>query len=747
MEITETYQELIDKANSYISKTLNAKGKIEQQKFRRAAIDILDKLIKDIDIAQYLLINNDHRCLITKSKYLEICFVLGTLYKTYNEVYIEIKKIRCGNNKVELIITDIDLEYFNEAIKYLNNIINIKTQDEMASKQLISIYTQLCSHNSANHQICLKYLKDALYYNPTDETLNYNLGFIHQKLNNLYESIIHYKISISILEKLKTKDEGQTKLLINNYNGLASIYKSVQNWPTSLYYLQKAEEILNDDPDIQNQLGIVYTEMRRTDLAEIAYNKAITNYKKSFISGDSYNLLADIYLNMGHMCSYNGDNMQSIENYNKALVISPRFILPFQNKLMNLNYLFDQIDDKNYIYNQHCLINKLFANENELFKFDKTRFIDHNLNKINIGFVSGDFVNHPVSYFINSFLQNFDNTRFNVICYSETIIDKVINDVQFKSIKNTNAKTVGEMIYNDNIHILIDLSGHTAFNRLDVFALKPAPIQISYIGYPYSTGLAEMDYRITDNYCDKRDVSDSMYCEKLLYIDDCFLCYDVDKSLDCYKLNDIIQPYLYNKYLTIGCFNRLNKITTNVIKLYNDILLKYPNIRFVFKTKALLNNVVAKKFLNKFSENVRSRINILDCTISHNSHLLEYNNIDLAIDTFPYSGTTTSCEALSMGVPVITLYDDEHYFHAQNVTSSILYNSNLGEYVCKSQNEIFDRIEIILSNKNISFWQNFKRSIQKNFFNGKVCNKILYNKNITKLLKDVYTIHKLKLDA
>lgn len=693
------------------------------QNLRKQAIDTL-AFVDSINLTDYLLI--DSNPCFTREMYLNCLFHIGTFYKMTVETEIQLN---------DNTLTEHHTSMFYKSLEYFKTIIRVDFENEMALKQICSIYSQLCFYNKDNLEKSLQYLQESLLLYPTNETTHYNLGHIYQKLNKLELSVIHYKIAIKICEM---SIESNTKLHVNSLNGVSGIYRSIKQWPEALYFLRKAEMLIPSDPDIQNQLGVVYTEMRRTDLAVIAYKKAIKNYKSAFISQDTDFLLCEIYLNYGHMHSYNGDNMLAIELYNKAIQLKPKFTLPFQNKIMNLTYLFDDLDDKTYIFNQHKLINKIYVKGT--FPFNSDYF---KCQKINVGIISGDFVDHPVSFFISTFLQQFDSDRFNVTCYSECLINTEIfnKNLRFKFIKNQLARTVSDTIFNDNIHILFDLAGHTAFNRLDVFALKPAPIQISYIGYPYSTGLDEMDYRITDNICDNPNVSQPLYTEKLLFLPNSFLCYDPQGVKKDFVMPDIgTVPFIKNKYITFGCFNRLNKITDKVIKLINTILKSISNSRVIFKTKALLNENVKKQFLLKFTKNVRKRVKIIDCTIRHNEHLLEYNNIDIAIDTFPYSGTTTSCEALMMGVPVFTLYDDTYFFHAQNVTASILKNSNLDFYVVRDSDEIIQKVNE-LCGKDISFWNTFKKDTRDAFFNGKVCDKKLFMSSFTEMLENIYAKH------
>lgn len=722
---------ILKTVNGYVSKTIESDK--DSQMYRIKAIELLQNFVDCLELTDYLLIDSKPK--ISKDIYIESYFTLGTLYKNYVEMEVKGEAEHLKKSSIRrtesTVLSAKNESIFMKAISSFQKILQVSFDDDFALKQITSICTQLCLFSQDNLTKCLQYLEEGLLYAPENETIHYNLGYIYQRLNKLELSLIHYKLAIKLTGN--GNDGEQKKLLLNCYNGISCIFRSIKKWPEGLFYLLKAEKIDQEDPDIQNQLGVVYTEMRRTDLAEISYLKGIKNYKKCFISTDPVFLLTELYLNYGHMHSYNGDNSKSVEYYNKSIQTCPTFTLPFQNKLMNLSYLFDQFEDKMYIYNQHKLVNKLYKKGNGKYSFDKSFYSGY---KINIGIISGDFVDHPVSFFISTFLKNFDEKCFNVTCYSECIINtSVFNEnLKFKTIKNMSAEGASQMIYNDNIHILFDLAGHTAFNRLDIFAMKPSPIQITYIGYPYSTGLEEMDYRITDNICDGDfSVSQPFYSEKLIALKNCFLCYNPGDTI----IRDSELKREKSKEIVIGCFNRVNKITDSVIKIYNNVLLSVNNCRLVFKTKALINKNIQKNFINKFDKSVRSRITILDCTISHSDHLLSYNKIDIALDTFPYSGTTTTCEALYMGVPVFSLYDSTYYFHPQNVSCSILKNSDLDFYVVNDEKELINKINI-LHQKDHLFWENLKIDTRSKFKNGKVCDENEYLRNLKDLLVELY---------
>lgn len=760
LESVKNYEALYRKSIKCIANLFKSEFSEEQKNlYRIEACSYLNKIVCAVDGTEYLLLDSQPR--IPRGVYLESFFNLGTLLKdiaeySVREKYNNLLKNNANRNANDPIeLSDLENAIFNKSLNCFMSVLRIDFENNRAIQQIVSIYTQLTYFSQGDPEKSLNYLRQSLLFAPGNSTIHYNLGHIYKRINNLELSIIHYNLSIHLNsgDSTLTLDE-KKRLLLNCNNGIASVYRNIKQWPQSLHYLLKALELEPDDPDINNQLGVVYTEMRRTDLGENCYLKAIKNYSKTFMSTDPKFLLCEIYLNYGSLFAYNGDNNKSIEAYNKALTICPKSVLPFQNKLMNLCYIFDQLEDPMYITNQHKLINKLYSE----LKIGHTPFT-WNSNyfttpKINIGIVSGDFIDHPVSYFISTLLRDFDVSKFNITCYSEMIIDTDLlnkgrkNGVTFKLIKGMGAHQAAQLIHNDKVHILLDLAGHTGFNRLDIFSLKPCPIQITYIGYPFTTGLNEMDYRITDSICDgDLTVSQKFYSEKLIALDNCFLCYDPEVL----RTNSSPIPYKFRypqlqytsdrKFLTIGCFNRINKITDPVIDQFNKLLLKYNYIKFVFKTKALINKNIRKAFLDKFAESVQDRITVLECTLSHEEHLSTYNQVDISIDTWPYSGTTTSCESLFMGVPVISLYDSVTFFHPMNVTCSILKNSDLEDYIINNEDELYKKIEM-LNNKPSEFWNSLKENTRDKFMSGKVTNKELYLENIQNLFVELYNKHK-----
>ena len=221
-------------------------------------------------------------------------------------------------------------------------------------------------------------------------------------------------------------------------------------------------------------------------------------------------------------------------------------------------------------------------------------------------------------------------------------------------------------------------------------------------------------------------------------MNNCFLAYTPSTGLE--NLPELSeQPFAKNGYITFGSFNRLNKINDNVKKVWEKLLIAIPTARFVIKTKEFLTENLKKQFLMSFkSSTVLERITILPYSESYLDHLPDYNKMDIALDTFPYCGTTTSCEALVMGTPILTLFDNVRHYHSQNVTSSLLANSDLKEYITYSEKEYIDKAIELSKNLNV----NLKTNTRQKFLDGHVCKHTEFVNEFEKKLIDTYQSHK-----
>lgn len=636
--------------------------------------------------------------------------------------------------------SDTDKNALYTAIAHLRKSLNIEPFHKQSQELFRMVFLYLTIYNP-NVEENITFLNQVLVVDPCDYQLHYNLGFMFHRANKLDSSLFHYKLAIGILDMIIEKEESKSKdtnglkqFKVKCLNGLGSIYFTIQDRELALYYFELAANINPLDPDINNQIGVVYTELRYTDKAIEHYERGIKHYESAHISVDKVMLVASMYMNMGLAKCYECDFTGAIECYNKALKYKPRLSLAYQNKLLDVNYISHLIEDPMYVARLHKNINKIYANVIDDYRVGcpdyivKTDFFNKSKQelikggkKLRIGFVSGDFICHPVAYFIHSILNHINYDLFDVHCYSVKVVrlDDMFKECKWFVVKNKSDIEFKNLIQSHKIDILFDLSAHTGDNRLDTFVLKPAPIQISYCGYPNSSGIKSMDYRLTDTYCDNTQHSQKYYQEKLVFMKRSFLAYT--PSMGISNIPPIgPQPCTENGYVTFGCFNRYNKINSVVVETWNKILQRAPTARFVIKTKEFLTPKLKKQFLDGFKDkSVLERVMVLPYSDTYQEHLPDYNKMDISLDTFPYSGTTTSCESLMQGVPVLTLNDNIRHYHSQNVTTSLMKNSNMPDFVAYS-NEDYINKAVTFAN-NIQALSDLKVKTRSNFVNGAVC--------------------------
>jgi predicted O-linked N-acetylglucosamine transferase (SPINDLY family) len=249
---------------------------------------------------------------------------------------------------------------------------------------------------------------------------------------------------------------------------------------------------------------------------------------------------------------------------------------------------------------------------------------------------------------------------------------------------------LAERVRSEKIDILIDLSGHAGVNRLLVFARKPAPVQVTYLGYPDTTGMSAMDYRITDDNADPAGMTERFHTEPLIRLPGSFFCYRPAEELP-----DVASPPCeVTGQVTFGSFNNLAKVSADVIALWARVLDEVPLSRLMIKSLALNDEPTRRRIRRAFAAHGidSRRLDLRGREVTYRQHLAMYAGVDVALDTFPYHGTTTTCEALAMGVPVVTLAGRTH---ASRVGVSILTHAWLEDWIAKDADEyIFKAVSL-----------------------------------------------------
>lgn len=307
-----------------------------------------------------------------------------------------------------------------------------------------------------------------------------------------------------------------------------------------------------------------------------------------------------------------------------------------------------------------------------------------------VGYVSPDMYTHSVSYFAAAPLRHHDPARVRLIVYSATPVEDArtgslrasvaASGGEWRDVAALSERALAELIRHDGVDVLVELTGHTANNRLATLALRPAPVQVTWMGYPNSTGMAgAVAYRVTDKHCDPEDTKQT-FAETSVRLPGCFLCYTPHPEAPPVAR----APCLANGFVTFGCFNALAKVTPAVRALWGKLLRAVPNSRLVVKAKPFACASVQRRFLSAMAaEGVASwRVDVRALVDRTSEHLGAYGEIDVALDTFPYAGTTTTCEALWSGVPVVTLRGEAH---AHNVGVSLLRTVGI-ERECVAEN-------------------------------------------------------------
>jgi len=469
---------------------------------------------------------------------------------------------------------------------------------------------------------------------------------------------------------------------------------------------------------------------------------AINTLKLAAKINRAHPLISTVYCGMATALMESGYQEESLEMYEKALEPDIKNIHFASEYLFRLNYV-DITREKYFLL---CQKYRTFW-ENEILNarppFSQT-------GKIKIGFVSGDFYFHAVSFFISPLFENYDKNRFEIHLFStlkperyDTVTKAFMDQTDgWHDISTIGFQDAADLIKKEEISVLIDLAGHTNGGvSLEIFGSRPTPVQVAYCGYPNTTGLKSIDYRITDDICEPGGAQ-KYHSEKLFKIDGCFLCYQprLEAIPECSFENPRSRPIVF------GSFNNLAKMTSRTIKLWCDVVNAVPGSKLVIKHKYLNDPKLREITIARFVKNGLSadRIIIFDFNFKIKEHLTQYNKIDIALDSFPYNGTTTTCEALYMGVPVITILGDRH---CSRVSASLLNAAGFGEFVAKDGEEFVKIAADLAGNtqKLIEVKQNLRERMQNSSLLDKKSFTRKWQNAILDMINEVKTMNKMKV--
>ena len=508
----------------------------------------------------------------------------------------------------------------------------------------------------------------AVSLKPEHAKAHYNLGNVLRDLGRREEATASYGRALNI-----KPDYFQA------YNNLGATLKDQGKLDEAVACYQRALSIKPDYPEACNNLGNALKDQGKLEEAAAAYERALAlnpadpaarnnlgnalkdqgRFAEAVASFEQALALKPVFAearnNLGNVLKEQGRLEEALECYEQVLALKPDYSEAHSNLLMSQHYV-------GRISNGELLAAALRFGAQFTGKAPARRFANDRspARRLRIGYVSGDFRQHPGGFLLARVLEAHDRAGFEIFCYAnQTKVDDMTRRLQgaadhWRPILGLSNAEAADLILRDGIDILVDLSGHTAKNRLSLFALRPAPVQACWLGYFGTTGLGAMDYLIMDEAAVPQG-EERWYSEALVRLPYGRFCY----APPDYAPAPVDPPALRRGYATFGSFNNIAKLGPEVVNLWADVLRAAPGSRLLLKWKALDDASARRRLGEAFAgAGVGEERLELRGFSRHADMLAEYGEIDIALDPFPFGGGLTSCEALWMGVPVVTLPGD-----------------------------------------------------------------------------------------
>ncbi len=529
-----------------------------------------------------------------------------------------------------------------------------------------------------------------------------------EKQRLLEEALVHYQKSIEVEPRCANSSE--------NWDRLGMCQAALGKEDEAIACLERAVELNPKSADALHHLGVALHKVRGPRPA-IDVLKRLHMAHPQHVDGliEMAGVLREVGLivesisccrraielepggwsahaNLGLALNWAGRNEEAVAAYRRAVELAPQEVCPHDDLLLMMHY--SPTADPESIFHEHRLWNQRHALPlaGKITPHANSR---DPYRRLRVGYVSGDFRQHAVARNFLPLITNHDRSQFEIYCYSnvdrpdrmtrhyQTLVD------HWRVITPLSDDQAAALIRQDQIDILIDLSGHTGANRLLVFARKPAPIQVIHQGYPDTSGMDVMDYRFTDAHADPPGQTERFHTEELVRLTDCAWAFQP------YDETPEVRPRQADAPITFCSFNFFAKVTEPMMRLWAAILRQTPLSRLLIKSMGLTQAPLREGIVQLFaSEGISAdRLQVLPWVATTAEHLAFYHQVDIALDTFPYNGTAMTCESLWMGVPVVTLAGRTH---ASRVGVSLLTNVGVPELIARSPEE-YVRIAVELA--------------------------------------------------
>lgn len=569
----------------------------------------------------------------------------------------------------------------------------------------------ILSAQLGKHDAAIEYLRKAISRKENDPRFHYNLGKVYAERGDPNAAISCYLRATMLDPKFP-----------DAHVNLGRLFKETGLIDRAILSSRQALALLPVDPEAHYNLGTAL-------MANEALAEAITCFRRALELKPDF---AKAHDNLGNALKEQGRLSEAVACYRRALVFKPDFAESHSNLLLTLNY--EPAASWEIIAQEHRRFGEFYKAGNQpdfaAHRGDPNR-------PVRVGYVSADFRDHSCAFFIEPLLAAHSRSLVETFCYSDVKSpDATTLRIQhiahhWRNTFGLKDEDVAKMIRADEIDILVDLSGHTAENRLRVFAQRAAPVQVTWLGYPNTTGLDTMDYRLTDRLTDPEGVTDDLHTEHLARLPVSFLCYQ--PPLDAPQVNT--PPFQKSGHVTFGCFNNTSKITPAVVALWSLILQAVPGSRLILKSKQLKDVATCQRYLGLFAVNgiASDRLDLIGPMSLKQDHLAAYGNVDIALDPFPYNGTTTTCEALWMGVPVIVLAGE---VHAGRVGLSLLHTVQLDELVAESASAYRDKaIELAGNPSRIA---ELRQTLRERVIRSPLCDRSRFASNVEAFYREAW---------